>query len=1671
MSNPLRFIYFSASPLHKTPEKKRELPLLACKAEFDQLEYYASAIADPRVKLRCEFHADGTTEKLQQVLALDKSTPVILVLACHGDLITGELLFADKVDSTLAQEVDANKLAATLGASRSRLLLTVFASNNSTLLAPSIQSVVQLPGFVTFGVEHFSLSHVTTFLSQLVAAVASVGIAGHVSALVDRAKERVFEQVPRFTPEGAFAERILFTGVGAFEPRSASVMRVVYFSASPLYKSADKDRQWDPPTIDWAAECALLQGFVGDRLTLEFHGDGTIAKLAEVLADESSAPTILVLACRDGADERALPFMSEDDREVAEFVRVGKLAAMLRHARRRLALTVLCSGSAGRLAPIIQALRLPSCVTFGADAISVRNSTLFVAELLGELAAQPAGTPLSTVVQSAKKKLQDTATSAGDSALLKFGAQVLLTPLMATRVGDKLARGCGSRDDVAVTAFVRSCLLHDAGVRDAWSLPALEFHTFLESASVSSDEARWLASMQFAYRQTLWRQPARSDEQAQWFERIAELVVVRNTPAAPGDAALLASAAPLLAIGREVPLELYAAVKSRVDKLIDASAPDLKDVLQLLRLVDQMERRAGALGFVGEKAGEARDSVRACVRGAMYEHVFAADARLPTDLTSDVALETRLLWQGFVQQLKFFGGKHRKAVSHVERAVKVIVNEQLGRDEALQIKYAAMPLRQLKRQLPWLLLKTIESSASALDGDVDDKRIKVIVVGDSGVGKTQLRRRLGGQEFEREHKSTDTAEVSSVDVSFLTTGGHAWADVGDKIENIAWGPGMAAVMAIDDFIAAPKNGEVVVAAATAAADEGHDNDDDDDDEEVIVMHSDALPSSAAAPSAGTSVGDQEIDGAEERAAAAGSDLPPVVALPSAAASAVSALTSPSSSSTGGAPLRLKNAAANEVDDRKILSMWDFGGQLEYFAVHDLFLTDGAVFVLVIDWTKGVEAARKTAQVWLDALRAHVKVPVVLPVLTRSNVEMIADVLMTPIPNDEKSDEWKLHTNLEGLVEPVKKELSPADEDSDDSREAKCRRAAYEGMLGARLYGVAKALNKLTGSDATVCVDSADGRNYDELKRKLLALADDQMAASGQVPLRWLQLHDELTELRANGRQFMTRAEFETKLRAMYGPTHVVTEDEAHDALEYSKRVGTVLTCGGERVREFVFLDPELFLQLVRPLINTSEQLKKRKKDAKGNGALSKAFDEFAKTCVASRVLLEHVWAGVVSPEGEDKVDFFVELLEHCGLMCKLRTDDSERGFFVPAASALLAERADVAALESAAQFAFECRTEGVSALPPSLLPRVVASLHNRGSLSPESAPCSLGPRCFEVMLLKSDSSGYARLMRLEYEGARVVVTLAGGRDLDARAWRLDAYVAVYEALTSVLGLVFGSLSLHAATKCNGCDKWVLNLACKHKFQLVGDWRPLEGDKTFARHENWSVVTASATKIVPKTASAMRVVYFSASPLHKTPAKKGEWAELDWKAEFEKVQRATEAVVNRRVALSFEFHDKGTLDELERVLTANSSVPTILVIACHGEPTTGALQFAYVKDGTLAHVIDAGKLKAALERTRHQLALTVFCSCCSSELASSIQHVAHVPCFVTFGTKSISAEHTTLFLTALFEDVVTNSAGAHFVNVVERAKQRLLNLATTSGRPELTTFANKILWSTSTAPRD
>jgi TPR repeat protein/GTPase SAR1 family protein len=690
-----------------------------------------------------------------------------------------------------------------------------------------------------------------------------------------------------------------------------------------------------------------------------------------------------------------------------------------------------------------------------------------------------------------------------------------------------------------------------------------------------------IQSLQFALRLDKERQP----EQQQWFDRVAELI--GGAVFDDGDKIVLMQVA--LLFRKEAPLELYEALKLVVDARV--AKLTVKSVLPLVCVLEELDRAVRSLEF---KFDSARFVVRTCVFGAMCEHMLAAE--LPNDLTSETALETTLLWLGVVRQAEFFGGVEMERVAMVECSVEA----RLRNDKAARDKYAMILVRDLKRRVPHLLLATPEfaaASAAKLDGEIENKRVKVILLGDSGVGKTQVRRRLGGvHEFQDKHTSTDTAEVSSVEVTSLTVASTSrWIERDDTntSENVKLhGPAFAR--------------SLMFAAS------GADN----------VPHTSSILSGAREPERAnsSSSGDaRSVAPMKSVSVAATSSDASTVGVSETIARAMHAHVSTSSArapaATSSPSFVPQELVFSVMDERKVLSLWDFGGQVEYFAVHDLFLTSGAVYVLVVDWTKGVDNARESTEMWMNAIRAHVgKNALVLPVLPRCSKQS---------DDDNAVDE------------------------------------------------VAIAVKKLVGC-MPVRVDSATDRNYAELKRQLLKLSEDCMAINGKVPMRWLQVHDELCRLRADEKkQWITRSEFRELLQSLHGKNAAAVSDEAvEDVLTFLKQSGTVLTCdGGGRVSKYVFLDPELFLQLVRPLINTEAQIAKRQAAALNDAVAAAAqrnleddFERMNRECTASRALLEHLWRGVQSPTGE--IGFFAELLEHCGLMCEL-----ERGaFFVPAAS-------------------------------------------------------------------------------------------------------------------------------------------------------------------------------------------------------------------------------------------------------------------------------------------------------------------------------------------------------------------------------------------------------------------
>jgi hypothetical protein len=110
-------------------------------------------------------------------------------------------------------------------------------------------------------------------------------------------------------------------------------------------------------------------------------------------------------------------------------------------------------------------------------------------------------------------------------------------------------------------------------------------------------------------------------------------------------------------------------------RVVDARVAKLtvKSVLPLVCVLEELDRAVRSLEFEFDSA---RFVVRACVFGAMCEHLLAAE--LPSDLTSETALETTLLWLGVVRQAEFFGGAQMERVAVVERDCRGALAQRQG---------------------------------------------------------------------------------------------------------------------------------------------------------------------------------------------------------------------------------------------------------------------------------------------------------------------------------------------------------------------------------------------------------------------------------------------------------------------------------------------------------------------------------------------------------------------------------------------------------------------------------------------------------------------------------------------------------------------------------------------------------------------------------------------------------------------------------------------------------------------------------------------------------------------------------------------------------------------------------------------------------------------------------
>ncbi|CAH1787734.1 unnamed protein product [Owenia fusiformis] len=467
---------------------------------------------------------------------------------------------------------------------------------------------------------------------------------------------------------------------------------------------------------------------------------------------------------------------------------------------------------------------------------------------------------------------------------------------------------------------------------------------------------------------------------------------------------------------------------------------------------------------------------------------------------------------------------------------------------------------------------------------------RIMIVGQYGVGKTSLKKRLLDQGYDKEHIPTDGIHVDP---------SACYIDISNSVIWKTKAKGFKSAKDTDD----PK--------------EIHDG-------EVAKKLLHAIMIQGIAPNDNVSSGD--IDDSHTTP----EDIPENII------SKVESLA----------------AVKNQEEKQLKLSFWDFGGQHVFYTTHQTFLTDRAIYLLVVDLTKDLDekvetfrqsrsgkkldaTAPKTVKdyldYWLNSIHTHTGKssseteslsPPVIIVGTHKDI-----VNMTHETDQQNLDDYFLNLNLniqDKVYFPhVCKTYFAVDNQSDDDSE------------------------------------------LNELKEKIVELAEEQRFWGQEVPIKWLLLEKRLIEFKVGTADQHPRHFLKFDEVAKIGFKEGLDEDSVRACLEFYHSVGDIIYFNEINLNDLVILDPQWLIDVFKSIITVP----KFHRFAKGRNTLdSNVWDKLDKYGVLQEQFIETVWKKLYADIAIHS-DVMIELMQRFDLICPFRNCveniHEKRQFFVP----------------------------------------------------------------------------------------------------------------------------------------------------------------------------------------------------------------------------------------------------------------------------------------------------------------------------------------------------------------------------------------------------------------------
>ncbi|XP_068712572.1 uncharacterized protein [Montipora foliosa] len=396
---------------------------------------------------------------------------------------------------------------------------------------------------------------------------------------------------------------------------------------------------------------------------------------------------------------------------------------------------------------------------------------------------------------------------------------------------------------------------------------------------------------------------------------------------------------------------------------------------------------------------------------------------------------------------------------------------------------------------------------------------------------------------------------------------------------------------------------------------------------------------------------------------------------------------------------LESGQKLEREDNIYSTLWDFGGQMVYYATHPIFMTDKAIYILTCDLSRDpYQQASIPAREGLYKKADDIN-------FTDTNIDCL-DSWLSSIYSLASSNTSRLAAALPEMsttrLPPVFLVCTHADKPYTESPDAHpdARKMALEiyGFLRTKIYkdhlfqDVFVVDNTKSGSDN-------DCQEVIRLREEVLAIAKELPHLKQPIPLKWLKYENELHRLREEGHKWILK---EKAMEIAFDTCGLRDDDEFCAATNFLHDQRILIHFSGQQALErMVILDLQWLIDIFRSVITIKpyEQSERTVEDL---------WYKLEMTGILDERLLIHAWKSLSVTE--ETHTSLLAIMERFSLLCSWPTRDANKQYLVPS-MLKSAPTDDVFKLLDSIQVPSLFIRFELGRVPPGLFPRLVLQFY------------------------------------------------------------------------------------------------------------------------------------------------------------------------------------------------------------------------------------------------------------------------------------------------------------------------------------------------------------------------